>query len=357
MHVLLIDDDRADRANLKRALSDTDYPVIINEADSVAAAFTAIDKHVPDVVLLDYQMPDVDGFDGLQEIRQRHPFLPIVMVTGCGSELLAARAIQSGADDYIPKGSISQENLEHAITTATAKANLRQTIFDQQQELEHFAHMLSHDLRAPLGRIRSFAELVVDDVEAGRLDDLPPLCKQLGNAAEDALELVAMLTGFLRSPDLTLESLQLQVLVEEAADVIKAERANDNAVIDIAPMSVSVHSSRPLLLQIFQNLLGNALKYNRDPKPRVEVRCESSGAGYKLHFIDNGIGIDPADQAGIFEPFARLHGDAEFRGTGLGLAICRKNINRLGGSLTVSSRGEGGSCFTLWLPDVNASSI
>ena len=357
MHILLIDDERADRTNVKRALSALGQDLTVTETESVAAALDAIQQHAQAVVFLDYQMPDIDGFEGLSELRASYPFLPIVMVTGYGSELLAVRAIQSGADDYIPKGSISTENLEHAITTATAKAHLRQTIFNQQQELEQFAHMLSHDLRAPLGRIRSFAELIIDDVDAGRLDQLPPLCNQLGNAAGDALELVAMLTGFLHSPDIAREPLHLQDLVEEAAAVVTSEQSNGNAIIDIGPISASIHSSRPLLLQIFQNLLGNGLKYNRDPEPRVEVRCEPTGSGYKLYFIDNGIGIDPADQAGIFEPFARLHGDAEFRGTGLGLAICRKNINRLGGSLAVSSRGEGGSCFTLWLPDVDASSI
>lgn len=355
MHVLLIDDDRADRTAVKRVCATLNDELTITETDSVSAALTAIADQTPDIVFLDYQMPDIDGFDGLNQLRENYPFLPIVMVTGFGSEVLAARAIIAGADDYIPKGSISKEQLEHAITTATAKARLRQTIFNQQQELEQFAHMLSHDLRAPLGRIRSFAELVVDDVQARRFDDLPALCEQLENAAEDAMELVTMLTGFLQSPDLTREPLQLQALVEEAAAVVQSEQPEANAVIDIDSMSASLNSSRPLLLQIFQNLIGNALKYNRDPRPRVEVRCEASGAGYKLHFIDNGIGIDPADQAGIFEPFVRLHGDSEFRGTGLGLAICRKNINRLGGSLTVSSQGSGGSCFTLWLPDVDAS--
>jgi signal transduction histidine kinase len=108
--------------------------------------------------------------------------------------------------------------------------------------------------------------------------------------------------------------------------------------------------------QLFQNLIGNALKFHRPDQPpvvRVDAQVETNGDGaeqVRLTFADNGIGFDERYLERIFQPFYRLHGRAEYEGTGMGLAICRKIVERHNGSITAASQIDGGTIFTILLP-------
>ncbi|WP_372783387.1 ATP-binding protein [Litorivivens sp.] len=344
-----MDDDRADRTATKRVLSRAEGPVYIEEASSIDEAIEKIDLHQPELMLLDYQMPDVDGFQGLELIRECHPFLPIVMVTGHGSETLATSASHAGADHYVPKASISLENLENAMATAKAKAQLRKTIHEQQSELKQFARVLSHDLKAPLNRMRNFADIISEDVKAGQLDDLEVMCDQLKHAASDAIDLVKLLTTFLDEPDIAYELIDVKDLLKEIAEVAKSDQQGPCSVVNNSP-ALTIESCRPLLFQLFQNVISNGLKYNRNDKPTVTITYLESESHHIFEFKDNGIGIEEDLWEEIFKPFVRLHGDSEFRGSGMGLAICHKNAKRLGAAISFTSTLGSGSCFRITLP-------
>jgi signal transduction histidine kinase len=112
------------------------------------------------------------------------------------------------------------------------------------------------------------------------------------------------------------------------------------------------------LTQLFQNLIGNALKYRGPEPPRIrvsaEVSAESLGGMWKLSVADNGIGIDPAYQGQVFGLFQRLHGGGKYAGSGIGLAICQKIVQRYGGRIWVESELERGSRFLFTLPEKKA---
>ncbi len=353
MKVLLIDDDDGDRAAQKRAINKNSLGATFTEAASLDDALTALRTETPDLVLLDYQMPSTEALEGLDQIRRLEPFLPIILTTGYGDELLAARAIHAGADEYLPKNQLNTPVLKHAIQNAIDKARYRQALDESRRELEQFAHVLSHDLRAPLNHINSFSELLKEDLQKGREEDITTYLDFISRAANDASALIRMLTDFLRADKIELirEPVALNTLIEELCRMLceQAGEAVNAFHIDTKNLPV-IHSQPVLLRQILQNLLSNALKYNTSERPHIEITAKTDAAGIAIIVSDNGIGIEEPYREQIFQPFTRLHSRDEYSGSGLGLAICAKNAARLGGSLRCEENPGGGSRFILTLP-------
>ena len=119
-----------------------------------------LDKEQPSCVLLDYSLPGRNGVEVLKRIRSRHPFLPVVMLTGQGNENVAVAAMQHGAQNYISKSSITLETLEHVVRMATQHCMMQKRIHEQRTSLEVFTRALAHDLKEPVRTIRSFADLI-----------------------------------------------------------------------------------------------------------------------------------------------------------------------------------------------------
>ena len=112
----------------------------------------------------------------------------------------------------------------------------------------------------------------------------------------------------------------------------------------------TVMAHRMELVQLFQNLIGNAIKYRGEATPRVDIGAESQGEQWLFRIKDNGIGIPREHHAKVFEAFMRLHGDDKYPGTGIGLATCKKIVERLDGRIWIDSHGSDGSVFVFTLP-------
>jgi PAS domain S-box-containing protein len=219
------------------------------------------------------------------------------------------------------------------------------------KDLERFAYLASHDLQEPLRMISSFAELLSERY-TNRLDaDAGEFIGYMVDSANRMRELISGLLAFSR--------LQTQ---GQPLETIAAEEAFHRA---IANLQVAIKESRALvthdplpqvlgdttqLMQVFQNLIGNAIKFCTQDVPRVHVSAHESGKEWLISVKDNGIGIAPQFHRRIFEIFQRLHGRAEYSGTGLGLALCQRIIERHGGRIWVESELGQGSTFHLTLP-------
>lgn len=352
MRILLVDDDDGDRALICRLLKQTFTDVAIAEATSLAEATDALIIEKPDVVLLDYHLPGVDAFEGLDLLRWMDAFLPIVMVTGQGDELLAVRAMSNGADDYIPKDGLSKDTLAIALKSAIEKADLRRQLSERQSELEQFARVLSHDLSAPLNQIHVFAENLKQDLKQGNTEHFHEYFSVLGTASNDALHLIRLLSDFLKpgnhAPEL--EEIHLPTLLQDVNRMLTSHDLGERSQV-IIDTDISLVSNYTLLKQIFQNLISNGLKFNRSETPTVRISACTLGNNCEIRVTDNGIGISADNISSVFHPFVRIDDDGEFKGAGLGLAISLKNAKRLGCSLRVEANTEGeGTTFILTHP-------
>jgi signal transduction histidine kinase len=262
---------------------------------------------------------------------------------------------------------LEETNASLEATVERRTAELRQA----NEEIRHFAHVISHDLRSPLVNIMGFTS----ELELGRKDifeRLASLRARLNDDAEadtpagqgfdEALSFIkssiARMDGLIKAilkltregrRELRLETLDVTDLVKATADGFgyQAQKASASITIDPLPSCVA---DRLAVEQIFANLIDNALKYLRDDVPgqiRVTGRSTATEVAYEVH--DNGRGIDPRDHERIFEIFRRT-GVQNQTGEGIGLAHVRTLVRRLGGSITVRSALGKGSTFTVTLP-------
>jgi signal transduction histidine kinase len=220
-------------------------------------------------------------------------------------------------------------------------------------ELRDFAWTASHDLRAPLRKIRAFIERLTESA-GQRLDPTERDFLARMHRSADALErrIEAMLAfSRISGRSLVFGPADLGALVRETLSALEPMIEQTEAEIVVGALPV-VHSDAALLAVVLQNLLSNALKYRkREVPPRVRIDAAPvPGGRWNIEVADNGLGFDPTDGERIFAPFERLHAHLGEDGTGVGLALARRLAERLGGTLVATGRRDEGATFTLTLP-------
>lgn len=218
-------------------------------------------------------------------------------------------------------------------------------------ELRDFAHVVSHDLQAPLARIEGYARLLSE-----RLDVKPDEVARghLGNLSGATERLQTMLAAILEYArvDTRAEPLQpvaMESVLAEVLENLQGEIEESAAKVTHDPLP-EVVADRTQMLLLFQNLIGNGLKFRRGEPPAIHLSASESEHGWEIAFTDNGIGIPAGDRRRIFGMFERLNPESKFPGSGVGLAICKRIAERHGGSIAVDSTPNVGSRFTVFLP-------
>jgi light-regulated signal transduction histidine kinase (bacteriophytochrome) len=222
------------------------------------------------------------------------------------------------------------------------------------QELEQFAYVASHDLQEPLRMISSYTQLLARRYK-GRLDD--DADEFIGFAVDGATRMQALIGDLLTYSRVGRAAAEPQFVaghsvVERALSNLQVAIETKQATIEVGSLPAVVGDPGQLI-QLFQNLIGNAIKFTAEDAPHVEIGGAEHADGECLLWVrDNGIGIDPQFHDRIFAIFQRLHARSEYEGTGIGLAICKKIVERHGGRIWVESAvGEGTTFkFTLRSP-------
>jgi len=239
-----------------------------------------------------------------------------------------------------------QALIEHSIELAVSN-----------EDLERFSFMAAHDLRAPLRSIKIAAQLllrknsgILDAQSLAWLSEITSGSDRMNELIKDLLDFAvsnneAEVTHVSVFEVVTLALLQLKEAVEDAQAKI---------TIDALPPLVLANEGQ--LTALFQNLIGNAIKYRRDCHPEIHI---SAARDHETVFsvADNGIGIDPRFSQTIFSPFQRLHAAAQYEGTGIGLAICKRVVEKYGGRIWVESQLEQGSTFRFTIPNAQVADV
>jgi light-regulated signal transduction histidine kinase (bacteriophytochrome) len=212
----------------------------------------------------------------------------------------------------------------------------------------------SHDLQEPLRKIQTFADLIATMHRESLADKARDYLDRIQRAAGKMQALVQDLLRYSRitSKAEPFTRFNLRVPVEEAVTDLEVLCVETEARIEIDELPEIV-ANHVQVRQLFQNLIGNGLKYRSEDKPviRIYSNASSSGLFWEIHVEDNGVGFDELYLDRIFKPFQRLHGrSAPYQGTGMGLAICRTIVERHGGSITAKSERGKGSTFIVTFP-------
>lgn len=220
-------------------------------------------------------------------------------------------------------------------------------------ELEQFAYVASHDLQEPLRAVTACGQLLQQRLaRAGSDPERDRLVEFMVDGGSRMQTLIADLLAYSRvgMGERCFSLVDSGEALARAREQLRTAIADTGAVVEATELP-KVMADRVQLIQLFQNLLGNAIKY-RGPEPaRVRVQARATEGGWEFSVKDNGIGIDPQHFERIFVIFQRLHTRREYPGTGIGLAICQKIVERHAGRIWVESVPGSGSTFFFWLPD------
>lgn len=237
----------------------------------------------------------------------------------------------------------------------------RESLEKSNQELEHFAYAASHDLRQPLRMVTSYGQLLQRHLGDTLDDDGRTMLHYMKDGASRIDNMLLSLLEYSRvgRKGQPMQAMSLKASLEEALHFLKPSIDESQAQVTVTGDWPDVVASPDEMTRLFQNLIGNALKYCATDKPvtiDIAVTELADPACWKISVCDNGIGIAPEQIERLFKVFQRLHTREKYEGTGVGLAICRKIIDRYNGRIWIESEGEGkGSCCIFTLPRVNAA--
>jgi light-regulated signal transduction histidine kinase (bacteriophytochrome) len=223
------------------------------------------------------------------------------------------------------------------------------------EDLEQFAYVASHDLQEPLRMVTSYVQLLAKryksklDADANEFIDF---------AVDGAIRMRKLINDLLTYSGVGTQGKELsptdsEAVLAQSVNDLKLTIEDNEALVTHDPLP-TVMADRPQLGQLFQNLIGNAIKFRGNEPPRVHISASRNGSGWIFSVRDNGIGIAPEYSERIFIIFQRLHSRQEYAGTGIGLAICKKIVERHGGHIWVESEVGKGATFRFSLQAARA---
>ncbi len=363
LRVLMVEDNALDAALVVRALNKDGFNVLADVVQDEAAFTRAIRAHRPEVVLADYNLPNWKGMEVLDVLRREALDIPMILVSGALGDVSAVECIKQGATDYVLKDGLAR--LPEVIRRALREKNERTLRLRAQEDLgrkmdelarsnadlEQFAYVASHDLQEPLRMVTAYTQLLAERYR-GKLDENAD--KFLGYATEGAQRMQVLIQDLLAFSRLgrngfTRSNVDSNAVMKEVLQALAPAIQESGAVVTHAELP-PVWADRTQLAQIFQNLIGNALKFRGKQPPVISVEVEKSGPLWQFTINDNGIGIAPEYAENIFVVFQRLHARTEYPGNGIGLAICKKIIEHNGGKIWVEPQASSGSSFKFTIP-------
>lgn len=364
VNVLIVDDSPADREMIRRSLLGEPLrngeTCAITEAGSGSEAMAAYQDSRPDCVILDYRLPDVSGLDLLREFAPYGLDMapPIIVVTGHGSEEVAANTVRLGVNDYLTKDKLSRESIRRAVDIAMERHRVGRQLERYHAALERsnadlatFAARLSHDLRSPINYVKGYSEMLTLE------PDMPAekRTEYINNIAEGIDRMDRMIHALYEFSNVQNDgglagSVGLNDVFEDVRKIMAERLLAEGATLRLPNDAPNVAGDRGLLMLLMQNLIGNALKYRRAENPMIEVQTFPRGDRIVVAVADNGIGIPETQRDKVFQMFYRVKSDRVVEGSGIGLATCRRIVERHEGTIWCDSAPEGGTVFYFTLP-------
>ncbi|GAB3019948.1 response regulator [Bowmanella dokdonensis] len=355
--VLLVDDEKANLRLLSDLLRE-DANIVL--AQSGGQAVEKAVKLLPDLILLDIMMPDMDGFDTLRTLRSipMTQSIPVIFITGLDNPEKEQQGLRLGAQDYIHKP-FNAEVVRARIATQLEIVSQRQQLQQLSVDLTHaseaksrFLANMSHEIRTPLTSIIGYAEAIqAGEIGADEHDQamqaISTSGKHLLTLLNDILDLSKVEAGKLV---IELQAVNLHELLEEVEALVRgpAQQKGLDFRVSIQAQTPERFLADPLRLkQILVNLIGNSIKFTHQGSVSLEVSAEGSHLSFAIR--DTGIGIEQDQLDKLFAPFEQGHESIgrQYGGTGLGLSISQQLAARMDGHIEVSSKVGKGSCFTL----------
>jgi two-component system, sensor histidine kinase and response regulator len=365
--ILIVDDTPANLDLLGAMLADEGYDV--RPAINGQVALMAVRASLPDLILLDINMPGKNGYEVCQELKadEQTAEVPIIFLSALDEIADKVRAFQVGGVDYITKPFQFEEVL--------ARVENQLTLYRQRREIEElrekerryfeelnkmkdqFVNTVSHDLKNPINNIMGYAEMLLEDEDP--IDDLDEIRDIVARILYSSQQMYALVTDLLdlakieAGMALTLNPVPLNKFLDEHVKDFELLARHKQIKLIYSPpeteIIVTIDSSR--LGQVLSNLLSNAIKYTPEAG-EVEIVTEIDGDYILIRIVDTGLGIPTEDVPHLFDKFYRVRREEHLtsEGTGLGLSIAKAIVEKHSGKIWAESELGAGSVFNIALP-------
>jgi signal transduction histidine kinase len=362
--VLFVDDTEDNLDLLEFALKKK--PITMFRAASGKECLVVAEEQQPDMIVLDIQMPEMDGFETLRRLRANPATarIPVIFLTAIKRDPQSiAEGILLGAEEYLTKP-IDLEEL-------FARVRSIYRVMAVQRELEQvksqFMAMLVHDLRTPLTIVISSIDYILRHYNNGKpldsdsvklMETVLASTRGMANLVNDLLDLSKYQAGQML---LTKQTITIHEMIEESLQpfLLQFKKKNIELKTDVNPELPRVEADSGKIVQLMTNLLSNAMKFTPDNgtvsiKVEKERSPETAVDFIKVSVSDSGVGIKPEEVQLLFEQYRQVSSSSKTKekGTGLGLAICKLIVQAHGGTIGVSSELNLGTTFTFTLPAV-----
>lgn len=370
LKVLIVDDEPGIRSGISRILSNfsVDFPFLeeeftfeLLEVGSGEDAIKIIDEGNIDIVLLDNKLPGMDGIDVLEYINKKQYNCSVMMITSYASLDLAIKATNNGAYNFVPKPFTPQE-LKTAIEGITKNLYLRRMTkklnVEGKQIRFQFLSVLSHELKSPINAIEGYLRIMQDRQAGNNLEDYDVMInrsleriKGMRSLIMDMLDLTKLETGKKSREIVKTDLVEIAQLAMDTMSPMAIQK-NIKLYLDSDQPQVYFNADREEMEIIFNNLISNAVKYNKE---EGNVRCQIKSVGEKIKIFvsDSGIGMTEEEISRLFQDFVRIKNEKTkgISGSGLGLSILKKTAEEFyNGTVTVTSKPDEGSTFVVEFP-------
>ncbi len=363
-NILIIDDTPANLQVLASMLDDQGH--YARPVNSGAMGIQAAQLSPPDLILLDIQMPGIDGFETCRQLKAdaKTRDIPVIFISALNNTGDKLKAFRAGGVDYISKPFHLEEvqaRVDVQIELQRFRQRDQQLIKEQAQliaELDAFSHTVAHDLKTPLSVITGYAELLTlsrDLVSDERRVDITNKIMIGSTRMNRIINALLLLANVRKAEDLQMEPVDMRLVLPEVMarlELMIADYKPEFIIPESWPMGMGY---APWIEEVWANYASNAIKYGGRP-PLIEFGADEPVDGMIRYWIkDNGNGITAVDQGNLFTPFTRLASIRTLEGHGLGLSIIQRIAQKMSGEVGVESTIGEGSLFYFTLPCCSTS--
>lgn len=368
LKVLIVDDEPGIRSGIERILRnftvsypfmEEDFAFDLIEAGTGEMAIEIIDNQKIDIILLDNQLPGINGIEVLEYLKKISYDALVMMITSYASLDLAVKATNIGAYNFVPKPFTPQE-LKTAVESITKQLYLKRMTRKMNKEGKQirfqFLSVLSHELKSPINAIEGYMKIMQDRQVGDNINDYAAMIdrsmerlKGMRTLILDLLDLTQIESG---KKVRSIKKIDLHEIAKMAIDSIEPLAIQKQVKLYLeGEDNVVIQSDKDELEIVLNNLISNAVKYNRDGG-KVFIDISSTNTNVKISVEDTGIGMSKEDIEKLFHEFVRIKNSKtkNVTGSGLGLSIAKKMVELNGGTIKVESTPDVGSKFIVTLP-------
>jgi two-component system sensor histidine kinase/response regulator len=354
--LLIIDDEKAICEACSTVLTQEAY--VVQTSCDGETGLKEVDVFKPDVVFVDLKMPGIGGIEVIQVIKEKDPHIVPVVITGYASIDSAVESMKAGAYDFLPKP-FTPEQLRIIAKRALEKRRIILEAERLRQEKEKmrqgFISMVSHELRTPLVAVTQYLEVLANEFAGSVTGEQGKIINRMKVRISELLRMIDRWLKLARLEDLKLKEdfrdFGIMSIIQEAIDLVKTIADEKEVRIECNAISASamINGDRDLIKEVFINLIGNGVKYNR-AGGSVSVSMHEQDRYWVIDVGDTGVGIPDNEVPRVVEEFYRVRREGLAVGTGIGLAIVKKILDIHEGKLEIASKLDQGSTFSVYLP-------